>query len=95
MLPDFATLAVHVFPKLEIPTVMFYYGNLFAEQFKEPRSENGGIKMEKEKLELYEKYKDKIKLIQIDKNDINDPQNLEYNLYQELVELGWKPSKQE
>lgn len=49
----------------------------------------------KEKLELYEKYKDKIKLIQIDKNDIKDPQNLEYNLYQELVELGWKPSKQE
>lgn len=48
----------------------------------------------KEKLELYEKYKDKIKLIQIEKNDINDPQNLEYNLYQQLVSFGWK-AKQE
>ena len=46
VLPDFATLAVHVFPKLEIPTVTFYYGNLFAEQFKEPSSENGRIKMD-------------------------------------------------
>lgn len=48
----------------------------------------------KEKLELYEEYKDKIKLIQIEKNDINDPQNLEYNLYQQLISFGWK-AKQE
>lgn len=43
-----------------------------------------------EKLKLYEKYKDKIKLIQIEKNDINDIQNLEYNLYQQLEQCGWK-----
>lgn len=44
-----------------------------------------------EKLKLYAKYKEKIKLIQIEKNDINDPQNLEYNLYQQLEANGWKP----
>lgn len=42
-----------------------------------------------EKLALYEKYKDKVKLIEIDKNDINDIQTLETNLYQKLVDLGW------
>lgn len=47
-----------------------------------------------EKLKLYEKYKDKIKLIQIEKNEINDLQNLEYNLYQKLEEYGWKPMKE-
>lgn len=43
-----------------------------------------------EKLALYEKYKDKVKLIQIEKNEINDSQTLETNLYQKLVELGWE-----
>lgn len=43
-----------------------------------------------EKLKIYEKYKDKVKLIEIDKNDINDVQNLETNLYQKLIEFGWK-----
>lgn len=43
-----------------------------------------------EKLRIYEKYKDAVKLIQIDKNDINDIQNLECNLYQQLKAFGWK-----
>jgi hypothetical protein len=43
-----------------------------------------------EKLALYEKYKDKVKLIEIEKNDINDSQTLETNLYQKLIELGWE-----
>ena len=42
-----------------------------------------------EKLKLYEKYKDKVKLVQIEKNDIKDRQNLKTNLYQQLVDLGW------
>ncbi len=42
-----------------------------------------------EKLKLYEKYKDKVKLIEIEKNEINDIQNLETNLYQKLIDLGW------
>lgn len=45
-----------------------------------------------EKLRIYEKYKDAVKLIQIDKNDINDIQNLECNLYQQLKAFGWKGS---
>lgn len=45
-----------------------------------------------EKLKLYEKYKEKIKLIEIEKNEINDTQNLETNLYQKLVALGWEDS---
>ena len=43
-----------------------------------------------EKLALYEKYKDKVKLIQINKSDIKDRQNLEDRLFQELIALGWK-----
>lgn len=46
-----------------------------------------------EKLKLYEKYKDRVKLIQIDKNDINDKQTLESRLYEELVSLGWEAPK--
>ncbi len=42
-----------------------------------------------EKLKLYEKYNDKVKLIQIEKNDIKDRQNLKTNLYQQLIDLGW------
>ena len=42
-----------------------------------------------EKLKLYEKYSDKVKLIQIEKNDIKDRQNLKTNLYQQLIDLGW------
>ena len=44
-----------------------------------------------EKLKLYEKYKDQVKLIEIEKNDTNDIQSLEYNLYQKLLSMGWKP----
>lgn len=43
-----------------------------------------------EKLKLYEKYKDKVKLIEIEKNDINDKQTLKDRLYQELINLGWE-----
>lgn len=43
-----------------------------------------------EKLEIYEKYKDAVKLIEINKNDINDSQTLEDNLYQKLKMFGWK-----
>ena len=43
-----------------------------------------------EKLKLYEKYKDKVKLIQINKNDIHDRQLLADKIYQELVSFGWK-----
>ena len=43
-----------------------------------------------EKLKLYEKYSNDVKLIQINKNDINDRQNLEDRIYQELKALGWK-----
>lgn len=42
-----------------------------------------------EKLKLYEKYKDKVKLIFIEKEDVNDIQTLEDNLYQQLKEFGW------
>lgn len=42
-----------------------------------------------EKLKLYEKYKDKVKLISIEKEDVNDIQTLEDNLYQQLKEFGW------
>ena len=44
-----------------------------------------------EKLKLYEKYKDCVKLIEIEKSETNDIQSLEFNLYQKLLELGWKP----
>lgn len=44
----------------------------------------------KEKLELYNKYRDRINLLEIEKNEINDKQNLRNNLYQRLMELGWK-----
>ena len=42
-----------------------------------------------EKLKLYEKYSSEVKLIQIDKNDINDRQNLEDRIFTELKQLGW------
>lgn len=42
-----------------------------------------------EKKKLYNKYKDSVKLIEIEKNDINDVQNLEYQLFQRLRSLGW------
>lgn len=42
-----------------------------------------------EKLKLYEKYSDEVKLIQIDKKDINDRQNLEDRIFSELKRLGW------
>ena len=42
-----------------------------------------------EKLKLYEKYSDEVKLIQINKNDINDRQNLEDRIFSELKKLGW------
>ena len=43
-----------------------------------------------EKLKLYEKYKEDVKLIQINKNDTKDRQNLEDRIFQELKLLGWK-----
>ena len=43
-----------------------------------------------EKLALYEKYNDAVKLIQINKNDINDRQTLEDRIFQELKILGWR-----
>ena len=43
-----------------------------------------------EKLKLYEKYKDEVKLIQINKNDVKDRQNLEDRIFQELKNFGWK-----
>lgn len=43
-----------------------------------------------EKLALYEKYRDSVKLIQINKNDINDRQTLEDSIFQELKNLGWR-----
>ena len=43
-----------------------------------------------EKLKLYEKYKDVVKLIEINKNDIKDRQNLEDYIFQSLINLGWK-----
>ena len=42
-----------------------------------------------EKLKLYEKYSDEVKLIQIEKNDTNDRQNLEDRIFSELKKLGW------
>jgi len=42
-----------------------------------------------EKLKLYEKYADEVKLIQIDKDDINDRQNLEDRIFSELKRFGW------
>lgn len=43
-----------------------------------------------EKLALYEKYQDSVKLIQINKYDINDRQTLEDRIFQELKNLGWR-----
>jgi hypothetical protein len=43
-----------------------------------------------EKLKLYEKYQNEVKLIQINKNDIKDRQNLEDFIFQELKKFGWK-----
>ena len=43
-----------------------------------------------EKLKLYEKYGEEVKLIQINKNDTNDRQNLEDRIFQELKIFGWK-----
>lgn len=43
-----------------------------------------------EKIKLYEKYKDEVKLIQINKNDIKDRQLLEDRIFQELKNYGWK-----
>ena len=46
-----------------------------------------------EKLKLYKKYEGIVKLIEIEKNDTNDIQSLEYNLYQKLLEFGWRPNR--
>lgn len=43
-----------------------------------------------EKLALYKKYNDTVKLIEINKNDINDRQTLEDRIFQELKNLGWR-----
>ena len=43
-----------------------------------------------EKLKLYEKYKDEVKLIEINKNDIKDRQNLADTIFQKLKIFGWK-----
>lgn len=43
-----------------------------------------------EKLKLYEKYAEEVKLIQIDKNDTNDRQNLEDRIFSELKKFGWR-----
>ena len=43
-----------------------------------------------EKLKLYEKYADEVKLIQINKDDINDRQNLEDRIFSELKRFGWR-----
>ena len=43
-----------------------------------------------EKKKIYDKYSNKVKLISIEKEDVNDVQTLEDNLYQQLIELGWK-----
>jgi hypothetical protein len=43
-----------------------------------------------EKLKLYEKYSNEVKLIQIEKNDINDRQILEDRIFEELKRLGWR-----
>ena len=42
-----------------------------------------------EKLKLYEKYSNEVKLIQINKNDTTDRQNLEDRIFSELKKLGW------
>ena len=44
----------------------------------------------KEKLKLYEKYSEEVKLIEIQKDDINDRQNLEDRIFTELKKLGWR-----
>lgn len=43
-----------------------------------------------EKLKLYEKYSHEVKLIQIEKDDIKDHQNLEDRIFSELKKLGWR-----
>ena len=43
-----------------------------------------------EKLKLYEKYSNEVKLIQIEKDDIKDHQNLEDRIFSELKKLGWR-----
>ena len=43
-----------------------------------------------EKLKLYKEYENEVKLIQINKNDINDRQNLEDRIFSELKKFGWK-----
>lgn len=43
-----------------------------------------------EKLKLYEKYKDTVKLIEINKNDIKDRQTLEDYIFQKLKDFGWR-----
>lgn len=43
-----------------------------------------------EKLKLYSKYSDEVKLIQIEKLDINDRQNLEDRIFSELKKFGWR-----
>ena len=43
-----------------------------------------------EKLKLYDKYKDNVKLIQINKNDTKDRQNLTDYIFQELIKYGWR-----
>ena len=45
----------------------------------------------KEKLELYEKHKDIVKLIEIEKNATQDVQTLQDELYRKLISFGWNP----
>ena len=44
-----------------------------------------------EKLQLYKKHN--LKLIEINKNDINSEDNLEDYLYRQLIKFGWKPQE--
>ena len=46
-----------------------------------------------EKLKLYEKYADRVKLISINKSELEDRQTFNNNLYQQLYEMGWKPEE--
>lgn len=46
-----------------------------------------------EKLKLYEKYADRVKLISINKGELDDRQTFNNNLYQQLYEMGWKPEE--
>ncbi len=43
-----------------------------------------------EKLKLYDKYSNEVKLIQIEKEDVKDRQNLEDRIFSELKKFGWR-----